>query len=601
MAKQNRNTIYTALPIVATAYGDKFGVKVRIGQDVAYTDGKTIVIPNVPHDYPNMDVVWGYTAHEAAHVRFTDFSAPRRAGLHAELTNAFEDCRIERAMMDLYPGTATTLNEVANYMAKVGHYSHLRDDEHPAQILVGYCLYWLQARAVGQPVMASYLATAQPVLERTFPQGVITRLSTILRKVVDAESTSDICYLADQVISMIEEEKEKEEEQQQQDQQNQDQSQQPQNVPNEQSSGEGDDSDEADGQQDSTHEDSQQGKGPGQSNEGDDSGEGQGQRSMAGAEQGAENDSGIASRTAKEKLDALTQALSAGAGDVDGDRARNSLKQELSQVARKEGNPSYQTIRKGTDASDDKAKGLELMNRVRPATSKIRNQLFGLVQASLRCAKQSTRSGKRLDINRLHRVVSGDTRVFAKPQEKRKPNTAVHILGDKSGSMTRPTRSDSSRSLADVTDEACIALALALDAIAHVNPAVTFFSNSSESPVVCAVKHGQSVQANTGRFPVEPSGGTPMAEAIWYAAYELSKTREDRKMLIVLTDGEPNSSKATKEVIDLCERSGIDVIGIGIQTNAPATLFSRSICIDAVEDLQKTLFKLMEKSLTAVD
>lgn len=167
--------------------------------------------------------------------------------------------------------------------------------------------------------------------------------------------------------------------------------------------------------------------------------------------------------------------------------------------------------------------------------------------------------------------------------------------------MTRPTRSDSSRSLADVTDEACIALALALDAIAHVNPAVTFFSNSSESPVVCAVKHGQSVQANTGRFPVKPSGGTPMAEAIWYAAYELSKTREDRKMLIVLTDGEPNSSQATKEVIDLCERSGIDVIGIGIQTNAPATLFSRSICIDAVEDLQKTLFKLMEKSLTAVD
>jgi nitric oxide reductase activation protein len=100
---------------------------------------------------------------------------------------------------------------------------------------------------------------------------------------------------------------------------------------------------------------------------------------------------------------------------------------------------------------------------------------------------------------------------------------------------------------------------------------------------------------------VKPSGGTPMAEAIWYAAYELSKTREDRKMLIVLTDGEPNSSQAT-EVIDLCERSGIDVIGIGIRKlNAPATLFSRSICIDAVEDLQKTLFKLMEKSLTAVD
>ena len=55
MSKANRSTIYNALPIVAAAYGEKFGVKVKIGSDMAYTDGKTIVVPNVPADYPNMD------------------------------------------------------------------------------------------------------------------------------------------------------------------------------------------------------------------------------------------------------------------------------------------------------------------------------------------------------------------------------------------------------------------------------------------------------------------------------------------------------------------------------------------------------------------
>ena len=90
-----------------------------------------------------------------------------------------------------------------------------------------------------------------------------------------------------------------------------------------------------------------------------------------------------------------------------------------------------------------------------------------------------------------------------------------------------------------------------------------------------------------------------MAEAIWYAAFELSKTREDRKMLIVLTDGEPDNKDSAEAVIELCENSGIEVIGIGIETNAPSRLFSKSICIDDVADLQSTLFKLMEKSLTA--
>ena len=116
---------------------------------------------------------------------------------------------------------------------------------------------------------------------------------------------------------------------------------------------------------------------------------------------------------------------------------------------------------------------------------------------------------------------------------------------------------------------------------------------------VSAVKHGQPVQLHAGKFGMRPTGGTPMAEAIWYAAFELSKTREDRKMLIVLTDGEPDNKDSAEAVIELCENSGIEVIGIGIETNAPSRLFSKSICIDDVADLQSTLFKLMEKSLTA--
>jgi cobaltochelatase CobT len=38
------NTLSNALPIVAAAYGRKFGVPVQVGGDTAGTDGKTLPI-----------------------------------------------------------------------------------------------------------------------------------------------------------------------------------------------------------------------------------------------------------------------------------------------------------------------------------------------------------------------------------------------------------------------------------------------------------------------------------------------------------------------------------------------------------------------------
>lgn len=69
-----------ALPIVAAAYGEKFGVKVLIqGQD-AFTDGERIVIPTANPDDPHyQQIAWGYLAHEAAHIRHTNFDMVKKA------------------------------------------------------------------------------------------------------------------------------------------------------------------------------------------------------------------------------------------------------------------------------------------------------------------------------------------------------------------------------------------------------------------------------------------------------------------------------------------------------------------------------------------
>ncbi|EHK7495361.1 VWA domain-containing protein [Escherichia coli] len=564
-----KRTIYSALPIVAAAYGEKLGVKVAIGNDDAYTDGKTIVVPNIPDDYPHMDAVWGYLAHEAAHVRFTDFGVERRRGLHAELSNVLEDCRIERAMMDLFPGTSQTLNEVARYMVQAGHYEHVTDSEAPASILTGFCLYWLQTKAVGQSVLQPYLDSAIAVFERVFPQGVVVRLNALLRKAVNTKSTAEVTSLADQIIKMIEEEKEKEE-------------QKPKDSKsgnNQQNAG------------DNQSQNNQGGSGNDQ-NQGPDA-NGSDQR---GKDQ-KQDDAGGNSDTAKQNAaKILQQVLNAGAGDLRGD-AHDALKAELNRVAHDKGDSSYMTVRSAVNTKDNPAVGKSLVGDVKSTTSKIRAQLYGLVQASQRVAHRSQRSGKRVDARKLHRVVTGDTRVFLKPEAKKRPNTAVHILVDMSSSMAYQAANGKERQ--DIAREASLAISMALEVIPGVNPAVTFFGGSRSQPVFSVVKHGDTVQNRAGRFGFKATGGTPMAEAMWYAAFELTKTREERKMLIVVTDGQPQSAPACRSVIDLCERSDVEVIGIGVETTAVSGLFQKNIVIDDAAALQRTLFKLMERSLTA--
>ncbi|WP_444679560.1 hypothetical protein [Halomonas sp. E19] len=171
MKPMKRRTIENALPIVAAAYGRKFGVKVKIGQDMAYTDGKSIVVPNIPEDWPHKDALWGYLAHEAAHIRFTDFSVDMGKGTLKHLLNIVEDARIEREMIAIYPGTARSLNEVARYMAAAGHYQIPNDDSPAASILEGFCLYHLQCRVVGQDAISDILEATRVVFERKFPRG----------------------------------------------------------------------------------------------------------------------------------------------------------------------------------------------------------------------------------------------------------------------------------------------------------------------------------------------------------------------------------------------------------------------------------------------
>ena len=55
-----------------------------------------------------------------------------------------------------------------------------------------------------------------------------------------------------------------------------------------------------------------------------------------------------------------------------------------------------------------------------------------------------------------------------------------------------------------------------------------------------------------------------MAEAILFAASDVIRREETLKIVLVVTDGEPNDREATKHIIERARADGITVVGLGI-------------------------------------
>jgi len=597
----NKGNLLQALPIVAAAYGRKFGVKVQVGGTQASTDGKTIRLPEIRDTPVATTLAWGYLTHEAAHVRFTDMAVYRVTAMTHPLVNTvlniLEDVRIENAILGPYPGSVKTLDATLEWLVREGRTKAATEGDSPARVLTAFLLTMLRYRVRRQAVLKDLAAESERVLRKTFPARFVHRLLGLLAAVPGLDSTASTADLAERIVALVEQEAPEPP---------------PPSAPRPDDDGAGEQTpddeagagDPAPGDEDAAGDQAPGDDGPaGDEEPGDDDAAGDeepGDADVVGDQEPGDDD---AAGDQAPGDDDAAEDQEPGGTDADGRSAlrailaagEDDLPEDLFAVVA----AALNAQRVGTctpllpsveDYDGDPALGQPRLAAVKGESAKLAARLQGLVQAHDMAKTRTARRGRALSTRHLHRAAVGDDRIFQRTDQRMTPNTAVHLLIDLSGSMAGGADR--------IALDAAMSLALALEPMRGVSCAVTAFpSLGGEADTVTRItSHGERVAARAGAFVQHARGGTPMTGALWYAAADLLARQEERRVILTLTDGAPDDWGSASAMVIRAGAAGIEMIGVGIATSVDR-LFPVAVQIASVAELKGELFRMAERLL----
>ncbi len=270
------------------------------------------------------------------------------------------------------------------------------------------------------------------------------------------------------------------------------------------------------------------------------------------------------------------------------------------------------------DTTKAKVESIEMM--VRPVINGLRSQLITALTAEVRTRWQSHLEDGQIDSARLPDLMSGATsRVFKRRIAGKSKDTAVTLLIDCSSSM------------GGYAIQLAQSVAMAFtDILAHGNIKcrVVGFGGTSELPDGVSSKEYDTMQSGfshislvhfqevkdfrenyrtaKARFPrLRANGTTPLAPALIREVRKLLDFRTERRIMMVLTDGEPNGDgnlsdaehrRICRDIVSQAERAGVEMVGLGIGVDV-SRIFDDSVTVMKIDELAKTVVRQLSKIL----
>ena len=89
-----------------------------------------------------------------------------------------------------------------------------------------------------------------------------------------------------------------------------------------------------------------------------------------------------------------------------------------------------------------------------------------------------------------------------------------------------------------------------------------------------------------------------MGEALWWVMQSMLPLSEKRKLILVVTDGEPDSLDCATQAIEQGEKAGFEIYGIGITSPGINVLLpGRSAVVNSMVELAPAMFTLLEGAI----
>ena len=211
--------------------------------------------------------------------------------------------------------------------------------------------------------------------------------------------------------------------------------------------------------------------------------------------------------------------------------------------------------------------------------------LHNYVKAKTLATSEQVDVGRSLNVKRAIRIPLGETNIWNKKTYDLDHNTSIHILVDTSSSMLS-TASDGNfpnyrLSRIDHAKICAYCIAKALEGVPNTESQVSFFPGGGNYEVGICKQPWESVKSTMKYFDQKPMGSTPMAQAMAYALTKFKYSDKDRNILLIITDGMPDSIPNIKEQLEQCKHLGIELRVLSINCEIALKLFPNCVVTDA--------------------
>ncbi|EPK3134037.1 VWA domain-containing protein [Morganella morganii] len=606
-----------SLAIVANVLAGKFDISIKFTTDEAYCgvseSGKYEIGIPYTTDTSFGNILLGFLLHEIGHAKFTDFSFVAQTGNKyiSVLENICEDIWIESKLEHVYGGAKYYLDAVRQHVFTEKPINSVISIEEKITFFINYVL--LHGRSKYNGVVVNNINELKLQFISIFTKAISDKVDRLLEMVLSSTTTVDNNLIAKKLFIVLATALQlKPQDTLPPSDSSSDDAGSPSsgnsegndpdgsgdsegNDPNGSGNSEGNDPDgscdsegndpngsgnsegnDPDGSGDSEGNDP---NGSGNSEGNDPDGSGNSNCSDVGESSNGPNDVNVSTETDIDDLDSDPESFSDIFKDVSFDSINDNVIQDITSTI---SNPeqlkkdmSSKGIvndffnvaiintewKKNFDQATQTITSLDI-KRSLTTGSRLRRSFEKLVHDNTTSTSRLKEQGARIKSSKLAGVKTGNTNIFKTKNVIQSPNCACSILLDTSSSMYE-YHFDTSRIRAALSSVIAVLEGLNISGVSTACYAFPFYVEESNSLLVQTMKPRYTplrASISQGVFTHKGClGSTPLAESLIPVISEIALSREKKKMIFIITDGEPNDDKKTQEIINSATIEGIEV------------------------------------------